>query len=85
KERPFYGELVQMMSSGPIVTMVIEGENAVSKLREVVGATDPKKAAVGTIREVFGSNITDNAIHASDSLASATREIPFFFTEQEIF
>ncbi len=85
KERPFFADLVASMTSGPVVAMVVEGENAVVKLREIVGATDPKKAAPGTIRALFGSNVTQNAIHASDSVANATREIPFFFKSGEIY
>src|SRR5260221_14671685 len=85
KGKPFYGELVNMMSSGPIVAMVIEGENVVTRLRDIVGATDPKKANRGTIRQLFGKNVGENAIHASDSPASAITEIPFFFTTQEIY
>ena len=84
KGKPFYNDLVKMMSSGPIVLMVIEGDGAVAKLREVVGSTDPKKANVGTIRATFGKSVGDNAIHASDSPESATREISFFFSEEEI-
>lgn len=84
KGKPFYPELVKMMSSGPIVLMVIEGDNAVAHLREVVGSTDPKKATVGTIRATFGKSVGENAIHASDSKESAAREIGFFFSQEEI-
>ncbi len=84
KERPFYQELVAMMSSGPVVLMVIEGDAAVTRLRELVGSTDPKKANPGTIRHAFGKSVGDNAIHASDSPASAAREIAFFFAKDEL-
>ena len=83
--KPFFNDLVTRMSSGPIVALVIQGNDAVAHLRQVVGATDPKKAAAGTIRALFGRSVTDNAIHASDSAAAAAREVPFFFTEEEIF
>lgn len=79
KGKPFYPELVQMMSSGPVVLMVVEGDNAVPALRKVVGSTDPKKADAGTIRATFGKSVGENAIHASDSPESAAREIAFFF------
>lgn len=79
KGKPFYADLVTMMSSGPVVVMVVEGNNAQASLREVVGATDPKKAAPGTIRAAFGKSVGENAIHASDSPESAEREIQFFF------
>jgi nucleoside-diphosphate kinase len=85
KGKPFYPDLVTMMSSGPIVVMVIEGDNAVKNLRDVVGSTDPKKANAGTIRATFGKSVGENAIHASDSKESAEREIKFFFTKEEIF
>lgn len=85
KDKPFYPELTTMMSSGPVVLMVIEGDNAVLKLREVIGSTDPKKAAPGTIRALFGKSVTENAIHGSDSQASAEREIAFFFTKEELY
>ncbi len=79
KGKPFYNDLVAMMSSGPVVLMVVEGDNAVPHLREIVGATDPKKAAPGTIRASYGKSVGENAIHASDSPESAKREIAFFF------
>jgi len=79
KGKPFYPELVAMMSSGPCVLMVVDGDNAVLRLREIVGSTDPKKAAPGTIRAAFGKSVGENAIHASDSVESAKREITFFF------
>lgn len=80
KERPFYPALTEFMSSGPSVVMVLEGDNAVAKAREVMGATDPKKAAPGTIRAEFAESVTRNAVHGSDSLDNAKKEIAFFFT-----
>lgn len=84
KGKPFYPELVKMMSSGPVVLMVVEGDNAVAALRKVVGSTDPKKADAGTIRALFGKSVGENAIHASDSPESAQREIQFFFAQEAI-
>ncbi len=85
KERPFFGELVEFMTSGPVVVSVLEGENAVAKHREIMGATDPKEAAPGTIRADFAESIDANAVHGSDSLENAKKEIAFFFAEREIF
>ena len=84
KERPFFNDLVEYMTSGPVVVMVLEGENAVLKNRELMGATDPKKAAPGTIRADFAESIEANAVHGSDSLENAQKEIRFFFAEREI-
>lgn len=84
KERPFYGELVDFMTSGPVVVMVLEGENAVAKNRELMGATNPKEAAPGTIRADFAESIDANAVHGSDSLENAATEIAFFFASKEI-
>lgn len=84
KERPFFGELVSFMTSGPVVLMVLSGENAVLKNREIMGATDPKKAAPGTIRAEFGDNMGENAVHGSDSPTSAQREVALFFEKSEI-
>jgi nucleoside-diphosphate kinase len=84
KERPFFGELVEFMTSGPVVVTVLEGENAVAKNRELMGATDPKEAAPGTIRADFAESIDANAVHGSDSLENAKKEIAFFFAECEI-
>lgn len=84
KDRPFYGELVEFMTSGPVVVMVLEGENAVAKNRELMGATDPKKAEKGTIRADFADSIDANAVHGSDSLENAKIEIAFFFSNREI-
>lgn len=85
KERPFYQELVEFMTSGPILIMVLEGENAVARNRQIMGATDPSKAAPGTIRADFATSIERNAVHGSDSLANAKTEIAFFFKSNEIF
>ncbi len=84
KARPFFGELVTFMTSGPVMLMCLQGENAVAKNREIMGATDPKKAAPGTIRFKFGDNVGENAAHGSDSLESANRELSLFFEKQEI-
>lgn len=84
RERPFYQSLIRFMSSGPIVPMVLEGENAVDRLRTLMGATDPAKAAEGTIRKDLASNVEQNVIHGSDSPASAAIEIPFFFSQTEL-
>lgn len=84
KERPFFGELVSFMTSGPVMLMCLCGENAVLKNREIMGATDPKKATVGTIRAKFGDSMGENAVHGSDSVASADRELALFFEKNEI-
>lgn len=84
KERPFYGSLVTFMTSGPAIPLALEAENPVKKLREVIGATDPKEAAPGTVRALFAESKERNAIHASDSDENALREIGFFFTESEL-
>ena len=84
KERPFFKDLVEFMTSGPVVVQVLEGENAILANRELMGATNPKEAAAGTIRADFASSIDANAVHGSDSAASAEREISYFFTEAEI-
>lgn len=82
--RPFYGELVKFMISGPVVVMVLEGENAVAKNRDLMGATNPKEALKGTIRADFADSIDANAVHGSDSLENAKNEIAFFFAAREI-
>ena len=82
--RPFFGELVQMMTSGPVVVMVLEGENAVVKNRELMGATDPSKAAPGTLRRDFAKSIGENTVHGSDSLENAATEVRYFFSSTEI-
>jgi nucleoside-diphosphate kinase len=84
KERPFYGELVEYMSSKKIIALVLEKENCVEDFRRFIGTTDPKDAAPGTIRKDFGTNIQNNCVHASDSPENARREIAFFFSEREI-
>lgn len=83
KARPFFGELVSFMTSGPVVLMALKGENAVLKNREIMGATDPKKAEPGTIRALFGDNVGENAVHGSDSTTSAARELKIFFEPHE--
>lgn len=84
KARPFFGDLVKFMTSGPVVVQVLEGPNAVAKNREVMGATDPSKAAPGTIRKDFAESIEANSVHGSDSLENAANEIKFFFADTEI-
>jgi nucleoside-diphosphate kinase len=81
RERPFYSDLVEFMTSGPCIPMVLEKENAVKSLREFIGATNPAEARNGSIRALYGSNIQNNAVHASDSPESAATEIPHFFPE----
>jgi len=83
-ERPFFGELVEFMISGPVVVSVLEGENAMAKNRELMGATNPKEAEAGTIRADFADSIDANAVHGSDSLENAAIEIAFFFAQREI-
>ena len=83
RERPFYGELVEFMTSGPCIPMVLEAENAVLALRDAIGATDPAEAAEGTVRKLFAESKGRNAIHASDSDENAAREIGFFFAETD--
>ena len=83
-ERPFYGDLVSFMTSGPVVLQVLEGENAVAKNRDVMGATNPDDADAGTIRKEFGESVEANSVHGSDSPENAAIEIAFFFKESEI-
>ena len=83
RERPFYGELVEFMTSGPVIPMVLEADDAVPKLREAIGATDPAEAAEGTVRKLYAESKGRNAIHASDSDENARAEIAFFFSEYE--
>lgn len=85
KDRPFYNDLVNFMISGPVVVMVLEGENAVMKNRDLMGATNPKEAQKGTIRADFAESIEANAVHGSDSLENAKIEVEFFFDQKEIF
>ena len=84
KERPFYGELVEFMTSGPVVVQVLEGDNAVAKYREVMGATNPEQAAPGTIRKLYANNVGENSVHGSDSQENAALEISQFFNESDI-
>jgi len=84
KERPFYGELVEFMTSAPVVIQVLEGPNAVAKYREVMGATNPAQAADGTIRKLFALSVGENSVHGSDSSENAALEIAQFFDEKEI-
>nr|WP_321444354.1 nucleoside-diphosphate kinase [uncultured Cohaesibacter sp.] len=84
KERPFFGELVEFMMSEPVVVQVLEGENAIAKNREVMGATNPAEAAEGTIRKEFALSIGENSVHGSDAPETAAEEIKFFFSDDEI-
>ena len=84
KERPFFGELVEFMISGPVVVQVLEGEDAVKRNRDIMGATNPKDAAEGTIRKLFAESIEANSVHGSDSDENAKIEIDFFFNEDEL-
>jgi nucleoside-diphosphate kinase len=84
KERPFFGELMEFMISGPVVVQVLQGEDAIAKNREVMGATNPKDAAPGTIRAEFAESVGENCVHGSDGPDTAKQEIPFFFSDDEI-
>jgi nucleoside-diphosphate kinase len=84
KDRPFYGDLVKFMTEGPVVVQVLEGAGAIAKNREVMGATNPEKAAAGTIRKEFATNIERNAVHGSDAPETARDEIAFFFSTAEL-
>ena len=84
RERPFFGELTQFMSRGPIVVMALEREGAIAKYREVIGATDPAKAAAGTLRKLFGTDVGENALHGSDSPETAQQELSYFFAGYEL-
>jgi nucleoside-diphosphate kinase len=84
KERPFYGSLVEFMTSGPVIPVALERDNAVAHLRDVMGATDVAKAAAGTIRKAYGTSIEQNAIHGSDSPENAALELAFFFARAEL-
>jgi nucleoside-diphosphate kinase len=84
RERPFFRDLVEFMTSGPVVVQVLEGENAIAKYRELMGATDPAKAAEGTIRKLFAKSIQENSVHGSDSPETAVKEIAQFFSGNEI-
>lgn len=85
KERPFYSDLVEFMTSGPVMVQVLEGENAIAKNRELMGATNPKEAAQGTIRADFAESVDANAVHGSDGRETAEQEIAFFFKPEEIY
>ncbi|MBC6416076.1 MAG: nucleoside-diphosphate kinase [Bdellovibrionales bacterium] len=85
KERPFFKELVEFIISSPVVVMALKGEKAVLKVRQIMGDTDPKKAQKGTLRFEYGDSVGENAIHGSDSLKSAERELALFFLESELF
>ncbi len=84
KERPFFGELVDFMMSGPVIVQVLEGENAIARNREIMGATNPAEAAAGTIRAEFAESIGENSVHGSDGPDTAAQEIEFFFSKDEI-
>jgi len=84
KARPFFGELVEFMTSGPVVVQVLEGENAIAKYREIMGATDPAKAADGTIRKLYAKSVGENSVHGSDAADTAANEIAQFFSGNEI-
>jgi nucleoside-diphosphate kinase len=85
RERPFFKDLVRYMTSGPVLVQVLEGENAIARNREIMGATDPKKAAPGTIRADLAQSIEQNVVHGSDSQETAAREIAYFFSETQLF
>ena len=85
KERPFFKDLIDFMTSGPVMIQVLEGENAIQRNRDLMGATDPRKAAKGTIRADFAQSIDANAVHGSDSAETASSEITYFFPKQEIY
>lgn len=85
KDRPFFSSLIHFMTSGPVLLLVLEGENAINLNREIMGATDPGKAAPGTIRRDFGDGIEANAVHGSDGVNSAEREVAYFFDKTELF
>ena len=83
-ERPFYDELVDFMTSGPVVVQILEGENALAKYREVMGATNPAEAADGTIRKLYAKSVGENSVHGSDAPETAAEEIPQFFSDEQI-
>lgn len=84
KARPFYNDLCTYMTSGPVIVMVLEGDSAITRWRELMGATDPKKANAGTLRADFGENIERNAVHGSDAPETAAQEVPFFFSNLDL-
>ena len=83
-ERPFFGELVEFMISGPVVVVALEGQDAIARYRKLMGATDPAKAAEGTLRKLYASNIQNNAVHGSDGPDTALTEIPYFFSSMDL-
>ncbi len=85
RDKPFFSELVDFMTQGPVMIQVLEGENAIARNREIMGATNPEKAAEGTLRKLYASSIQNNAVHGSDAPETAAREIKYFFSEIEIF
>lgn len=85
QDKPFFQGLIEFITSGPIIAMVLEGEEVISRVRELMGSTDPAEAKEGTIRRQMGTSVQKNAVHGSDSVESADREIPFFFNQMEIF
>ena len=84
KARPFFGELVEFMTRGPVVVIALEGDNAIQKYRDLMGATDPAKAAAGTISKAYGGNVGENAVHGSDAVETAKNEIAYFFPAHEL-
>ena len=84
RQRPFFADLVAFMTSGPVVVQILEGENAIARNRDIMGATDPGKAAAGTIRALYGESVEANSVHGSDSAETASEETAFFFSEDEI-
>jgi nucleoside-diphosphate kinase len=84
KERPFFGDLVSFMTSGPVVVQVLEGDNAIARNREIMGATNPEEAADGTIRKLYAENIEANSVHGSDAPETAAEEIKYFFNDDEL-
>jgi len=85
KERPFYNDLVDFMTSGPVIPIALEKENAVADYRELIGATDPAEAKDGTVRKLFASSKAENAVHGSDSVENGIKEVAFFFSESSLF
>lgn len=85
KERPFFGELVEFMTRGPVVVMALQGEDAVAKNRDIMGATNPADAAEGTLRALYASGIEENTVHGSDSLENAGNEVKYFFSDIQVF
>lgn len=84
KERPFYKDLVEFMTSGPVITIALQKENAIADYRKLIGATDPVKADAGTVRKLYATNVQENAVHGSDSIENGKIEVAFFFSEAEI-